>query len=85
LSRCGLSEPSVERRSLLPRGRRPFHCSPLYRGAKNHVLHQRVPCQARERLPEKFFADVARSVGRALDAKADPRWLTRTGSASVRR
>jgi hypothetical protein len=28
-------------------------------------------CQARERLPEKFFADVACSVGRALDAKAD--------------
>src|SRR5882757_6388244 len=32
-------------------------------------------CQARERLPEKFFADVACSVGRALDAKADQRWL----------
>lgn len=32
-------------------------------------------CQARERLPEKFFADVACSVGRTLDAKADPRWL----------
>jgi hypothetical protein len=32
-------------------------------------------CQARERLPEKFFGDVACSVGRALDAKADQRWL----------
>jgi len=32
-------------------------------------------CQARERLPEKFFADVACSVGRSLDAKADPQWL----------
>jgi hypothetical protein len=32
-------------------------------------------CQARERLPEKFFSDVACSVGRALDAEVDPRWL----------
>src|ERR1700675_2287569 len=31
--------------------------------------------QARDRLPEKFFSDVACSVGRALDAKADQRWL----------
>lgn len=32
-------------------------------------------CQARERLPEKFFSTVACSVGRTLDAKADHRWL----------
>ena len=32
-------------------------------------------CQARKRLPEKFFATAACSVGRALDAKVDPRWL----------
>jgi len=32
-------------------------------------------CQARDRLPEKFFSDVACSVGRELDAKADQRWL----------
>jgi hypothetical protein len=32
-------------------------------------------CQARGRLPEKFFADVACSVGRTLDAKGDQRWL----------
>ena len=32
-------------------------------------------CQARKRLPEKFFAAVACLVGRALDAKADSRWL----------
>jgi hypothetical protein len=32
-------------------------------------------CQARDRLPEKFFSDVACSVGRELDAKADHRWL----------
>jgi hypothetical protein len=32
-------------------------------------------CQARQRLPEKFFGDVACSVGRALDARAQQRWL----------
>ena len=32
-------------------------------------------CQARKRLPEQFFAAVAGLVGRALDAKADVRWL----------
>jgi hypothetical protein len=32
-------------------------------------------CQARDRLPEKFFSAVACSVGRDLDAKADRRWL----------
>ncbi len=32
-------------------------------------------CQARQRLPERFFGDVACSVGRALDARAEQRWL----------
>jgi hypothetical protein len=32
-------------------------------------------CQARKRLAESFFADVARHTGRALDAKVDPHWL----------
>src|SRR5215470_9736871 len=32
-------------------------------------------CQARQRLPESFFADVACSVGRALDDRADRGWL----------
>jgi Transposase DDE domain len=32
-------------------------------------------CQARDRLPEQFFSEVACSVGRELDAQADPRWL----------
>jgi hypothetical protein len=32
-------------------------------------------CQARKRLPERFFAAVARLVGRNLDARVDPRWL----------
>lgn len=32
-------------------------------------------CQARKRLPEKFFSAVACSVGRALESKVDPEWL----------
>jgi Transposase DDE domain len=32
-------------------------------------------CQARKRLPEKFFSAVACSVGRALDVNADSKWL----------
>ena len=32
-------------------------------------------CQARQRLPERFVADVARGTGRALDDGVDPRWL----------
>ncbi len=32
-------------------------------------------CQARKRLPESFFADVARQTGRTLDANVDPHWL----------
>src|SRR4051794_25521347 len=32
-------------------------------------------CQARKRLPERFFSDVARLVGQNLDARVDRRWL----------
>jgi IS4 transposase len=32
-------------------------------------------CQARKRLPETFFAEVARQTGRALDTSAKERWL----------
>src|ERR687888_305343 len=32
-------------------------------------------CQARQRLPESFFADVACAVGRGLDDRAERRWL----------
>src|SRR5262249_51459808 len=32
-------------------------------------------CQARDRLPEQFYSDVACSVGRALDSKAQAGWL----------
>jgi hypothetical protein len=32
-------------------------------------------CQARKRLPEAFFSDVARQTGRRLEAGVDPKWL----------
>src|SRR5215475_12532594 len=32
-------------------------------------------CQARQRLPEAFFADVACTVGRTLDKQVEQRWL----------
>ena len=32
-------------------------------------------CQARRRLPESFFAEVARQTGRALEANVGPQWL----------
>src|SRR4029434_5428768 len=32
-------------------------------------------CQARKRLPESFFAEVARQTGHALEANVDPQWL----------
>ncbi len=32
-------------------------------------------CQARKRLPEKFFPDVARHTGQALDNSTEERWL----------
>src|SRR5215475_4820124 len=32
-------------------------------------------CQARKRLPESFFADVARQAGRALDDGVERKWL----------
>src|SRR3954469_5276981 len=32
-------------------------------------------CQARQRLPEPFFAEVARQTGQALEADVDPQWL----------
>lgn len=31
-------------------------------------------CQARKRLPEEFFSDVARHAGRALEKESDPQW-----------
>ena len=47
----------------------------LARGQRPCSAQTGAYCQARQRLPETFFADVARSVGRGLDDRADRRWL----------
>jgi hypothetical protein len=47
----------------------------LARGQRPCSAHTGAYCQARQRLPESFFADVACSVGRALDDQAEQRWL----------
>src|SRR4029079_12965699 len=36
-------------------------------------------CQARKRLPEKFFSDVARQTGRPLRGAEDTQWLWKGG------
>jgi hypothetical protein len=47
----------------------------LARGQRPCSARTGAYCQARQRLPESFFADVACSVGRRLDDQADRRWL----------
>jgi hypothetical protein len=47
----------------------------LARGQSPCSAESGAYCQARKRLPEAFFADVARQTGRALEANVDPRWL----------
>jgi Transposase DDE domain len=49
----------------------------LARGQRPCSAETGAYCQARRRLPEGFFAAVACAVGRALDARADRRWLWR--------
>src|SRR6202008_897924 len=47
----------------------------LSRGQRPCSAETGAYCQARKRLPEKFFSAAACSVGRALDAKAEQHWL----------
>src|SRR5947209_459624 len=47
----------------------------LSRGQRPCSAETGAYCQARKRLPESFFADVACSVGRRLDDRAEQRWL----------
>src|SRR3954470_12970654 len=47
----------------------------LARGQRPCSAETGAYCQARQRLPESFFADVACTVGRRLDDQADRRWL----------
>jgi hypothetical protein len=45
------------------------------RGQKPCSCRTGAYCQARRRLPERFFSAVARLVGRNLDERVDRRWL----------
>src|SRR4051812_36308268 len=47
----------------------------LSRGQRPCSAETGAYCQARKRLPEEFFAHVACSVGRSLDARAERDWL----------
>ena len=47
----------------------------LSRGQRPCSAETGAYCQARKRLPEKFFSDVARHAGRALETNVDSRWL----------
>jgi Transposase DDE domain len=47
----------------------------LSRGQRPCSAETGAYCQARRRLPDTFFADVACSVGRSLDARAERDWL----------
>ena len=40
-------------------------------------------CQARKRLPEEFFSNVARQTGRALENSIDPKWLWKSRRVNV--
>jgi len=50
----------------------------LARGQRPCSADTSAYCQARKRLPESFFADVARHTGRALDAKVHPQLMRGT-------
>ena len=45
------------------------------RGERPCSSHTGAYCQARKRLPEQFFAHIARSIWAALDKKSDSEWL----------
>lgn len=47
----------------------------ISRGERACSSHTGAYCQARKRLPEKFFAHFARGVGAALDGRAETDWL----------
>ena len=74
-SRCGSSWHRRSRRPLLPGRRRTVDSPSPAAGATALLRPDRRHCQARQRLPESFFADVACSVGRRLDDQADRGWL----------
>ena len=47
----------------------------LSRGESSCSVETSAYCQAKKRLPERFFADVVRQTGQTLDASAQSDWL----------
>jgi hypothetical protein len=47
----------------------------LSRGQRSCSAETGAYCQARKRLPEEFFSNVARRTGSALESNVDPQWL----------
>ena len=47
----------------------------LSRGERSCSAETGAYCQARKRLPEEFFSNMARQTGRALEAGVEPQWL----------
>jgi DDE family transposase len=47
----------------------------LSRGERPCSAETGAYCKARKRLPEKFFSDVARHTGKALDSQVDGKWF----------
>jgi hypothetical protein len=47
----------------------------ISRGERSCSAETGAYCQARKRLPEEFFAKVAREVGQSLDDRAEKEWL----------
>ena len=68
----GLPGASPQRRPLVPRRCRPPDRPPRGAGATPCSPETGAYCQARKRLPESFFADVARHTGRALEEECRP-------------
>ena len=71
----GIPGTSSQRRPFLPCRSGSVDCPSRVQGLKPCSSETGAYCQARKRLPERFFSTVASQVGRNLDAKADSQWL----------
>ncbi len=52
-----------------------FDCTSNIKWTKPVLVSNRRYCQARKRLPEKFFSDVACQTGRSLETNVKSNWL----------
>ena len=71
----GLPRTGAQRRPVLPRRGGPIGRRSRSRGLQPCSSETGAYCQARKKLPEGFFAAVARRVGRNLDGRVERKWL----------